>query len=1208
MNLSLHTRRRIAAFLVVVMVVSTFVGVSPTTVGASNDDVVELKILHTNDLHSYIEDFGRMAAYLEQERTSAEYSLYLDGGDIFSGNPINDFQDGRPIIDLLNHMSLDALAFGNHEFDYGPEAFMARQNESQFPWLGANVELVDPTQTVIEQPDDYHIFELGDGEEKLTVGVVGLTQAPPSTSPVGVVGLDFHDPVEKAKEYEFLRGQVDVLIALTHIGHEADERIAEEAGFYDLIVGGHSHRAYTARMVNGTPMVQAGSYASHIGNLTLEVNRTTGEVTLKNSTLQNVSQLTEVNEEIDRKVDEYFKEVEEEIMEVIGTSNTGLTRDGRFTGDAPLGNFYTDSMRHLSGADIALANNGGIRSSIPSGEITVFDIHMLEPFRNQMMLFEMTGQAIKDVIEYSYSRRNQIDLQSSGLHYTVVTNPTGGYYDSELYVNGEPLDLEETYTVAVGDYIGTGGSGYHFEGTVIEETAGLLTEAMIEYAKYMTDEGQAIDYTREGRITTRVDESAPPSGNVIGSTENGLASANLRQSDVGIGNLYTDGIRFDTEADIGLINASSIRGEIPAGLITDEMIENLDQYKNDVVVVDASGQDIRDTLLSQANFHRGVDLQASGIHYTLIEADEGNARFSDIEITMADGSTFDINETYKVAYNDYMHAQPFYNLGEAREGDYGKVWEATVRFVEQYDGPIDYVEGDRISIQEVEVDLPDGVISVAEAIANNSGEGTVGGYVIGHTVSTNNYNFEPPFSNNFNFIMADSPDERDPSKFLLVQVTSDFRSEFGLQSNPDLIGQKVHVTGSLEAYFTRPGLRSPSHMEIVEDTALSIADVRAMGVGHEVTFEGIVTSNPGAWGSQGFYVQDETAGLYVFQNEYEVQLGDVVKISGTTDQFNGEFQVSSLTSLDFVGQMDVPQPVVVSPSDISSANEGQLVKLEQVTIENLRQVNNFGTFEFEAVQGEESVLIRVDNRTGVDYNNFAYTNGDVLDIVGLSSQFRGTIQMKPRMADDFVYIDVTPPITTITVEGEQLHFGAYIEEVIVELQATDNHSGVKDTYYSLDNGETWNVYEGRFSIPSSDHVENVHYYSVDETGNEEEIQAYSLTIVSAHIDTAQTLLEEATINPYGTKRSLMAQLDVAQHHFNQAEKARERGHSARAVHHERLGYDRLQHVIERINRFSDRFDNEYYALDLIQLIEYIIEHDSMSVARFEMYHHFYRAA
>lgn len=463
-----------------------------TTISAE-EELIDVKILHTNDMHAKINDFGKIAAYITAERNEADHSLYLDAGDIFSGNPVVDLQYGYPIIDLLNQMQLDAMAIGNHEFDYGQEETVKRKAQSNFPWLSANTNVTTETLVDFPQPDPYTIIDVNG----LRVGIFSLTEAPPGTGPLNVVGLEFADPVATAKKHEFLEEQTDILIALTHIGYPADQELAEAVDFFDVIIGGHSHTTLSEpAIVNGTPIVQTGSDATNVGNLSLQYDPETDDVVSVNGFLQPVDELEAVDENIQAQVVAYNEEMNELLDQVIGKTTTGLLRTDYYSPDAPQGNFWTDAMRHHTGADIAFTNNGGMRADIEPEEITVGDIYTVEPFENEIMTIEMTGAALKDVVEYSYSRRDQVDLQTSGLHYTILTDTDGEFIDTSIEVGGVPLEDEASYTVAISDFFGSGGSGYHFDGEVIEPLTGKMTEAMINYAFYLTEQGKAGSYFR----------------------------------------------------------------------------------------------------------------------------------------------------------------------------------------------------------------------------------------------------------------------------------------------------------------------------------------------------------------------------------------------------------------------------------------------------------------------------------------------------------------------------------------------------------------------------------------------------------------------------------------------------------------------------------------------------------------------------------------
>ncbi|QSO47310.1 bifunctional metallophosphatase/5'-nucleotidase [Alicyclobacillus mengziensis] len=331
----------------------------------------KLTIIYTNDLHAMIDGFGKIAAYIDEEKSKADNFLYLDAGDISSGNPVVDLHQGRPIVELLNQMDLFAMAIGNHDFDYGQECFEINRKLSDFPWLGANIAVKDH-QIPIQQPDPYHIFRFRD----LTVGVVSVTETPPSTMTKSIEGLEFLDPLETLRKHLALRNEVDVLIALTHVGVAIDRMIAEQLEGYDLIIGGHSHSIVELEVVNGTPIVNGGAYGQVVGHLEIHYNPASHKVDKINHQFIPIESLEVVKAEIQSQVEDYFNKNAAFLQEAIATTN-GLSIENLDETDAPLGNFWTDALRHGTKADIALTNNGGIRTPIYPETITRHQIYQM---------------------------------------------------------------------------------------------------------------------------------------------------------------------------------------------------------------------------------------------------------------------------------------------------------------------------------------------------------------------------------------------------------------------------------------------------------------------------------------------------------------------------------------------------------------------------------------------------------------------------------------------------------------------------------------------------------------------------------------------------------------------------------------------------------------------------------------------------------------
>lgn len=202
------------------------------------------------------------------------------------------------------------------------------------------------------------------------------------------------------------------------------------------------------------------------------------------------------------------------------------------------------------------------------------------------------------------------------------------------------------------------------------------------------------------------------------------------------------------------------------------------------------------------------------------------------------------------------------------------------------------------------------ILTVRQAISNNTGTGTVEGYIVGYTTSTNSYDFEAPFANDYNFALADDPNERDAANILPVQISATFRPDFGLQTNPDLIGKKVRVTGSLTAYFTVPGLKNPTDMKFADGsgeppggteppagvTGLKIHDIQ--GEGHVSPYKdqnvlavkGIVTR---VEGGNAFFMQEPEAdgnektseAIYVYKPSHGLSAGDEVEVDGLVKEW-----------------------------------------------------------------------------------------------------------------------------------------------------------------------------------------------------------------------------------------------------------------------------------------------------------------------------------
>jgi DNA/RNA endonuclease YhcR with UshA esterase domain len=263
---------------------------------------------------------------------------------------------------------------------------------------------------------------------------------------------------------------------------------------------------------------------------------------------------------------------------------------------------------------------------------------------------------------------------------------------------------------------------------------------------------------------------------------------------------------------------------------------------------------------------------------------------------------------------------------------------------------------------------------------------------------------------------------------------------------------------------------------------IAISEARAKAAGTLVTVEGVVTTEPGAFGGQAFYLQDATGGVYVFQSLSGFHQGDTVKVTASTALFNTEFELADPVEIAKTGVASLPAPTPVSA--VTADNQGQLLTLNDVTISNIITATPAGSFEFDALKDGVSNHIRVDTRTGLSLSTFPYTAGQKVTIQGVGAIFKEVFQLKPRGLSDFsVAADTAAPVTTATLSSAPNAAGWFKEDVTVTLTAVDDQEGAVTTQYGI-NGATSTAYTAPISI-NSEGSTTVSYSSTDAAGNVE---------------------------------------------------------------------------------------------------------------------------
>ena len=410
---------------------------NPDVSQVKSDSVRQIFILYTNDEHGWMEpteNTGGAAGLMGLWKLNEGYSeegpyLILSGGDNWSGPAISTWFQGVSMVDVMNGMGYDAAAIGNHEFDYKIENLRKNISRTNFPYLSANIRHKE-TGEWADFATPYVILEVND----IHVGITGLTTTttPYSTFPDNVADYDFI-PYESALQEVIPRMKHDgaeLLIVLGHIcGFEMRKlaAVASNLGVI-LLTGGHCHEKVNDRIHNVT-IIEAGSYLRHYAKVKILFDIEADTLVMIESAIVDNS-VSELDPNVEDIVYHWKTKTDAELSQPIGYVNDEIGRHS-----SAMHNMITDSwLISFPESDVSLTNRGGIRQSIPKGEISLATMVGVLPFENSILELNLTGTQLIDCID---------NLVMGGM--TMV----GGHRLS----NGSPIHPDSIYTVLTIDYL-----------------------------------------------------------------------------------------------------------------------------------------------------------------------------------------------------------------------------------------------------------------------------------------------------------------------------------------------------------------------------------------------------------------------------------------------------------------------------------------------------------------------------------------------------------------------------------------------------------------------------------------------------------------------------------------------------------------------------------------------------------------------------------
>ena len=468
----------------------------------------EVIIYHTNDVHGYVgEEDGVGLAKVAALHASTPNSILVDAGDATQGLPIASLTQGADIIELMGLAGYDAMAPGNHEFDFGIEVLLRNAGAANFPMLAANVTKDGaPLLGNVKEGQNGCNTVIDCGGFRIGLFGITTTETRTATNPTLLTGVEFGDEIAAAKaQIDALEDAgADAIVALCHMGNGsapltsialAEAMTGEYAGKLDAIIDGHSHTVIDEE-VNGVLVVQTGTGLAQVGELTLRFEN--GAVTASDRLL---SAEDVANVQPDAAVAQKLNEIDAQqsvlLGEQIGTLPLPATLWAGYVGqvaiaravETTLGDFVADAL-HAAGKSfarqegldlpvVAVENGGGIRASLPAGKVTLGDLVTAFPYSNTVFIKEVTPKLLYEMMELSgqyLDGQNEQGmllqeqnwggfLQVAGFTVRFDTEAPQGERVLSVTLDGSdaPLDREDTSTrilLAGNNYIMEGGNEY----------------------------------------------------------------------------------------------------------------------------------------------------------------------------------------------------------------------------------------------------------------------------------------------------------------------------------------------------------------------------------------------------------------------------------------------------------------------------------------------------------------------------------------------------------------------------------------------------------------------------------------------------------------------------------------------------------------------------------------------------------------------------
>lgn len=538
--------RRLRSCFVLLLAIFLLAGCSGT-MGDKRPESATIIIAETTDVHGalfpwdFIENkeantsLAQVHTWMKAKKAAGFEPILLDNGDILQGQPtvyysnFEDTQDRHIVATVMNYIGYSAGSVGNHDVEPGHPVYDKIVKEFDFPWLAANAvdeksgEPYFKPYTVIKQ-------------QGVKIAVLGLiTPGIPNWLPQNIwEGMEFEDMVVCAQKWVPIiqeKEKPDLLVGLFHAGGDhtykgatadtpynenAARLVALKVPGFDVVFAGHDHKGWNETTENGVLFLGARNAAKTLAVAQIDLKwdaQANRWVKTKQGEIVEVAEIAPDPEYMEHFAAD-MEEIKAYVSKRVGTFTEAIsTREAMF-GDSPFVDLIHRIQLELTEADVSFAAPLSFDRTIEAGDVYVRDMFKLYKYENLLYTMELSGQEIRDFLEFSYglwfnqmrdgddhlmnfkrddagnlvvsprsgsyetvARYYNYD-SAAGIRYSVdVSKPVGERIAIASMMDGSPFDPAAKYKVAINSYRGNGGGGHLTEGAAIPKDA--LSERMV---------------------------------------------------------------------------------------------------------------------------------------------------------------------------------------------------------------------------------------------------------------------------------------------------------------------------------------------------------------------------------------------------------------------------------------------------------------------------------------------------------------------------------------------------------------------------------------------------------------------------------------------------------------------------------------------------------------------------------------------------------